>query len=183
MNPLCQHGLANLPELITSELRPGDAVLLSLYWKPLDGSFEIYSNLISRLSKAAQSVGSTLIVELPLPVFKRLPATCTMEWFRTDYTDCSISTVEYDSQRLAALSELRSLEIRTPNLRLWDTKPFLCGAGHCPEFSAERPLFRDTNHLAYWGAKYLGVPFSDFLNKEWLTPPNVKPDAYHTEVL
>ena len=50
-------------------------------------------------------------------------------------------------------------------------------------FSAERPLFRDTNHLAYWGAKYLGVPFSDFLNKEWLTPPNVKPDAYHTEVL
>ena len=50
---------------------------------------------------------------------------------------------------------------------IWDPAQFLCGR-ECNQFSGGKPLFRDTNHLSYFGANALGDNFVAFLERAYL---------------
>jgi hypothetical protein len=106
-------------------------------------------------------------------MFDRSAVFCTREWFRLDYSGCTISQEELSRQRSEAMMLIGKLANTMPRLRIWDAERFLCRDGICPQFLEDKPLFRDTNHLSYWGARNLGAPFEQFVKQHWLHVPRV----------
>jgi peptidoglycan/LPS O-acetylase OafA/YrhL len=160
----CRRYWTTMPQRIGGSLGKGDAVLVAVYWTLGDDAS--YDRALSKLDTvivAAGGVGSTVIVQAPLPQFDRPAFLCTPEWFRSNYEGCSADRRSFESRRAGLMRALASLRSRYPNVLIWDPIDRLCGKAQCEEFSEGEPLFRDTDHLSYRGSLSLGDAFTGFL--------------------
>ena len=165
----CREYLEKLPLVLQSELNPGDLVLLSLYmpFGPPD-SFTDAERFIHRLTMVTEQSGSTLIIEAPLPRFERPAYLCVPEWFRFDYTGCEINWASFEERRKHLMTWLNRISSESGNsVLIWDPAALLCGNA-CKQFSENKPVFRDKNHLSYFGAFNLGSEFIRFINQNAL---------------
>ena len=105
-----------------------------------------------------------MIVEAPLPHFDRPAFMCTREWYRTDYTGCSVARAEFEKDRHDAMTALNTLTAKWPNVELWDPSQLIC-AGTCDNVRGNTVLFRDANHLSYSASRQLGPAFTNFLDR------------------
>ena len=160
----CRRYWTTMPQRIGGSLGKGDAVLVAVYWTLGDDAS--YKRALSKLDAviaAAGAVGSTIVVQAPLPRFDRPAFLCTPEWFRSNYEGCSADRRSFESRRAGLMRALASLRSRHPNVLIWDPVDRLCGKAQCDELSEGEPLFRDTDHLSYRGSLSLGDAFVAFL--------------------
>jgi peptidoglycan/LPS O-acetylase OafA/YrhL len=161
--PSCRTYWHKLPTIIGGTLHRGDSVLIALYWDPKSQTRTAHAaDAIARIAGAAEKIGVEVIVEAPLPTFVRPAYLCTKEWYRRNYTGCSVDRSGVERERGNVMNAIRQLAKTRENVRIWDPLPFLCSAGTCPVIRAGKPLFRDTNHLSYFGSKSLGPSFVRF---------------------
>lgn len=162
----CRRYWAVMEKRIESSARRGDFVLVASFW-PLKKSSD-YSAANSQLEaivKTADNIGARVIVQAPLPQFKRDAVFCTPEWFRSNYDGCSIRKDEFLSQRASVMLLLEDLQRRhSGTLLIWDPTEQLCNAGWCHQFDRSGgPIFRNWDHLSYRGARSLGPAFEAYL--------------------
>lgn len=159
----CRDYWAEMATLITNTIRRGDSVFISVYW-PLKDSRETGNALqiVASIARMAEKQGAELIIEAPLPSFGKPAFLCTKEWYRTNYEGCTVERTAIEKQRSYFMAEIEALMHKQTNVRIWDPLPILCSTGTCFQFQGESPLFRDDNHLSYYGAEWLGPAFVAF---------------------
>jgi len=167
-SPSCRQYWSGMPDLIQATLQNGDSLFVAVLWqgRTLE-DLRRAANRIASFGKAARTKGADVIVESPLPVFDRPPHLCTVEWFRTNYEGCSLNRLQVQSQRAAPMTELQRIIEEGSNVRLWDPLEQLCPADLCQAFRDGKPMFRDRNHLSYYGAKSLAPAFVRYLREDW----------------
>ncbi|MDP9170588.1 MAG: acyltransferase [Acidobacteriota bacterium] len=156
-----------MPARIADTLNRNDSVLISVFWR-LDDQPRVSRAIavIADVARQARKIGVRVIVEAPLPTFDRPAYLCTPEWFRTNYAGCSVARPKLQRQRAPLMAALQELVRAQDNVRVWDPFKILCPGERCLEFSSGKPLFRDQNHLSYFGSTSLGRAFMQF----WLGP-------------
>lgn len=56
-----------------------------------------------------------------------------------------------------------AMAVRYPNVRVWDPTPWLCPDAYCQHFLDGLPIYRDDDHLSFYGSQRLTEPFMRFL--------------------
>jgi peptidoglycan/LPS O-acetylase OafA/YrhL len=161
-----------LPAMVRETLRERDRVLIAVFWPGGEFSAQSKSSWLSRAGDAINNVvcaardrGAEVIIEAPLPTFDRPAYLCTKEWYRSNYEGCSVNRSEVERHRNDVLTQLRAIAQEHGNVRVWDPLPLLCPTETCSQFQDDKPLFRDTNHLSYYGSKWLAPAFVGFLRE------------------
>ena len=72
------------------------------------------------------------------------------------------------SQRAVLLNALASVRAEHPEKLAWDPVDQVCDKDYCRQFAGGKPLFRNWDHLSYWGSLSLGQAFANFLKRETL---------------
>ncbi|MFC1694693.1 acyltransferase family protein [Pseudomonadota bacterium] len=160
----CQKYLKNLPAVLQRELDPGDAVLVSFYMPfGKSGPYPFADKFLRGLAQIASQNRAIVIIEAPLPRFARPAYLCTPEWFRLDDLECKVPRADYENDRRFLLSWLEKMKQDYAGImHVWDPVDILCG-DECLPFKGDKPIFRDSNHLSYFGATSLGPDFIQFL--------------------
>jgi hypothetical protein len=160
-----------LPAMVQKTLRERDRVLIAFLW-PGGESTQSKSSWLSRAGEAITNVvsaardrGAGVIIEAPLPTFDRPAYLCTKEWYRSNYEGCFVSRSEVERHRNDVLTQLRAMAQEYGNVWVWDPLPLLCPTETCGQFRDDKPLFRDMNHLSYYGSKWLAPAFVEFLRE------------------
>jgi peptidoglycan/LPS O-acetylase OafA/YrhL len=161
----CQRYWATMPQRIAGSVRAGDFVLVATFWSLSDPTDHVRAiSELSKLAAAAEAAGARLIVQAPLAQFSKDAFVCTSEWFRTDFTGCTLSRSAFVAGRAGVMARLAELRRRHPGVLIWDPIDQLCGGSLCSQFDpAGRPTFRNWDHLSYQGSRALGPTFAAFL--------------------
>lgn len=166
--PSCRQYWEGLPTLVRNTLRPGDTLFVSIFWSMASAPRQRTVERLRSLRAAfVDGMGGNMIVEAPLPVFDRPAFTCDPQWFRTDYSGCSVGRDTVEQWRHGAMDDLRSLAQTGNGLRVWDPLPLLCRGVTCRSVVDGNPVFRDRNHISVLAARSLADPFLAF----WRTSP------------
>jgi peptidoglycan/LPS O-acetylase OafA/YrhL len=159
----CQSYWANMSVLVGNTIRRNDSIFIAAYW-PLKNKIETTNavQMVAAIAQMADKVGAEVIVEAPLPSFNKSAFFCTKEWYRTNYEGCTVDRTAVEQQRANFMAKIQELVRAQRNVRTWDPLPILCPTTTCSQFQGESPLFRDDNHLSYYGARSLGPAFVTF---------------------
>jgi hypothetical protein len=149
--------------LVGNTIRRNDSIFIAAYW-PLKNKIETTNavQMVAAIAQMADKVGAEVIVEAPLPSFNKSAFFCTKEWYRTNYEGCTVDRTAVEQQRANFMAKIQELVRAQRNVRTWDPLPILCPTTTCSQFQGESPLFRDDNHLSYYGARSLGPAFVTF---------------------
>ena len=161
----CRQYWSAMPAVAQANLAAGDAVLIATSWSfdPAE-THEHAVQSVTRFITATAGVGATVIIQAPLPRFAREAYFCTPEWFRSDFTGCSVARDALLAARGGVMAALQALADRHPNVRIWDPLDAVCPTASCGQFVDGRPLFRDRVHLSYYGAVSLAPAFLRFFS-------------------
>lgn len=159
----CETYWGRMPDWIRQTLRPGDTLFLAIRW-PFQAIEDPsrFEQPLKRVIEAVERAGANVVLQAPLPVFARPAYLCSQEWFRPDFTGCSVRRDDVERAARPAKSILVKLASENKAVRIWDPLPLVCQSDTCNAFSREMPLFRDTNHLSVAGAKSLSRDFLTF---------------------
>jgi peptidoglycan/LPS O-acetylase OafA/YrhL len=150
-----------MPALIEKTARPGTVIVVSTFWRD-EGEvrLKLAMDRLRRLTLAAEKQGALVVVQAPLPVFETPPYLCIEEVYRRDFHGCNVKRSAVESGRREPMRRLKDWQAAHANARIWDPLPSLCLGEVCSALRQGKPLFRDRDHLAYYGATYLGDRFS-----------------------
>lgn len=166
-NSSCHNYQASLPKLIAQTVGPGDYVLLAAHF-PIERPFnetQVFS-LLEVVSTSVSAAGATLVIELPHIRSERSAEYCRTEWFRTDYTGCSLSLSAMEAARRHTIGRIRKLVDRLQQkVYFWDPLPFLCKGSRCAAVTTSGPVLRDQNHLSVRASRALTPHFVDFVSR------------------
>ncbi|MGO9429600.1 acyltransferase family protein [Rhodoblastus sp.] len=164
MPPSCQLYWTTMPERIGRSVGKGDFVLVAVFWSLKEHTdYERAFGRLEQVLAATAAAGARVIVQAPLPQFGQNAFLCTGEWFRTDYEGCTIRRSDFDGRRPALINAFSALRANHPDALIWDPIDQLCDKESCRQFAGTHPLFRDYDHLSYWGSLSLGQAFEHFL--------------------
>jgi peptidoglycan/LPS O-acetylase OafA/YrhL len=162
MSPSCLRYWSTMPERIQQSLGQGDFVFIAALWS-LDNSDHARAfDRLKQLLVATRGVGAKVILQAPLPQFGRDAFLCTDEWFRKKFEDCSVKRQLFETRRSDLMKALALLREESPDLFVWDPIDQLCDGDICRQIRRGKPLFRNSDHLSYWGALSLGQDFKSF---------------------
>lgn len=156
----CQAYWSTMSERVAATVNTGDVLFVAILW-----DHDRVTTTLEALGPAvdaAHAKGAEVVIQAPLPAFERDAFNCTDEWFRLDYTGCSLSREDFEGARAATLAELSSFA-RDRGVRVWDPVNFLCQADYCRQFQGDQPIFRDRTHLSYAAARAMWPSFEAFL--------------------
>lgn len=129
-------------------------------------ALEEASALIERL----QAQGLQVIIDAPKPVFLA-PAFRCADWFNRHNPICkqglTMPRVELLEHRAAIMRSLKTLQMRFPELHIWDPFPLLCPSKTCLSFDGDQPLFFDADHLSAHGNRVLYPSFVSLVSRLW----------------
>jgi peptidoglycan/LPS O-acetylase OafA/YrhL len=173
--PSCGHYWKLVPLVMSQVLHRGDSLLLSILW-PVDSQTRILETVhsMSGIAQTARRLGVEVLIEAPQPTFERPAYLCTKEWYRWDYDGCTANRSEIESRRAFVMDRLRDMVRQEGNVRIWDPLPLLCSGSVCSQFSEGKPVFRDSDHLAFREAASLGPSFLAFWRER---PEQEAPDV------
>ena len=160
----CRSYWETMPKRIQDTVGRGDFIFIAWLWNLEKGVDQqrVFSKL-KNLIDVAKHVGATVIIQAPLPQFGRDAFLCTVEWFRTDYEGCSIGRREFVDRRSILMKQLNLLRSEDQiDVLIWDPIDQLCDIDYCRQFVGSKPLFRNWDHLSYWGSRSLGQAFVHF---------------------
>jgi len=194
-----------LPQLF-ADLRAGDVVLvkswLDLYlidddffaggrrdrqlqndgWSPVDPATATthWISRLEQLADSAASVGATVVVMGPHPVFPGAleavpPELCLPMWFRPSLSAAcpaafSVGRQEASGRIEPLMRALRHAAASHPHLLLFEPFNHFCAAdsSRCTTVKGGRILYTDNNHLSRAGSVHLYEPFTAFLSSHGL---------------
>lgn len=171
----CGRYWKHVHELLASEVHNGDIVFLATYIRSYfhsettaKGTDESVRDGLTKLARIVQKNRGTLIIEAPLPVFDQMAVDCLSSWYNRIPANCVKSRDVDLAERAPAMDLLRSFVKQNKNTLLWDPHALLCPDIGCSHFRSNLPLFRDDDHLAPYGGRYLGGHFVEFLRSNGL---------------
>lgn len=158
----CGAYLRQAPALIRRHLRAGDTAMVVHFWPVRD--YAAMNIHLEAIVAQAAGLGASVVVEAPMPSFERPSYLCVPEWFRMETSGCSQSRAALEARSQGPLRLLANLADRHPGtLHVWRPVDILCDASQCLPFRQGKPLFRDTNHMSVYGARFLAPAFRHWL--------------------
>ncbi len=159
----CNAYWAAAPNLATTSLTRGDAVLIAVVWAAAkDWDLDRAVATLAPVVEAARRAQASVLIQAPTPFFERAAYDCIPEWFRRDFQGCSTPRAAVEAQRRDVMAMLHAMTARYDNMRIWDPLDFVCPRATCEPFDGATPLFRDNDHLSYRESVSLGKPFERF---------------------
>lgn len=117
-----------------------------------------------------QSVGLTVLIDAPKPIFKSPPFRCS-DWFNSKNPICNAGTeIRREfllNHREPAMLSLSALKKQNAKLVVWDPFPILCPTETCSAFDNNIPIFFDADHLSGHGNRILYPSFNALIKSVW----------------
>lgn len=175
-------------DLIASQAKPGDLVLLSslrmMRYGDQWASFQI-SDMQERMdSEKVQALRKDAAAQIdlwikpflaqqmkvifvaPTPIF-RAPTFRCADWFNAHNPICVGNNqqprADLEKLRAPILSAMQQQAQKHANVLIWDTLPILCKEESCSALSDGKPLFFDGDHFSNYGNWVLYPHFKDWL--------------------
>ncbi len=172
---LCQSYWSSMRDFIVGDVRSGDLVMLATYLRSYKSLDDDLASGILGFARSLRERGATLIIQSPLPVYDSHPYDCLPTWFKVTPEGCTKDRRVDDYQRRPAVAFLKRLVAQDGAIKIWNPYDILCPGMRCFPFRDGKPLYRDSNHLALYGAAYLGPHFLKFLRNSGLLTPRISP--------
>lgn len=169
-NTPCQRYWQAVLEYVSQNMSHRDTLYVALFLR--NQSFGAQTKTaLERLLIAAQKKQVRVILEAPLPVHQEQAVSCLPAWFKHVSPRCKTSRALEEQANLPMRSLFEHLAAQYANVRIWDATPWLCPHSECQHFEDAKPLYRDDDHLSYYGSKRLAPEFARYLaNSNVQTP-------------
>jgi len=184
LDPACPGIRGAITDILKAEGRAAPFFILFRRWNPKLVAYEqrlgpgSYERKLAREFAAYGADGARrLLVIGPVPEFNYKAVECVLraKRYRRNPDFCARPRARIEAERKQTMEVLGRIAAGAPNIRLADPLDLFCDAAICRPYVGETLLYKDTDHLSKFGAKwFLNKLESDFL---WAFTGRVRPFA------
>lgn len=123
-----------------------------------------YSTLEARVQQLLQRGVKRILLVGPVPEFHYKAGNCIYraQRYGEDWDRCAMPRKQLEEHRLPAITELRRVAAKYPEVRLVDPFPLFCSESMCRPYENGVLLYRDADHLSVpYGAEWLYHHFKE----------------------
>src|SRR5580704_6345748 len=88
--------------------------------------------------------------------------------FRSKLADCWIERSAVEARQKDYRAAIEQIQLRHPDLQVFDTMPLLCDERHCYGIKDHHVLYLDDDHIGIYGTKMIGEKLAEFLFQKGL---------------
>ncbi len=190
LDPACPQIRTGIVRAARSAARDMEFFVVFRRWNPKRKAYDArfgegaYERKLTREFAAYGADGKRrLLVIGPVPEFDYKAAECVLRARRygMERDFCALPRARIEAERAKTMAVLRRIARRAPNIHVADPLNLFCDAKMCRPFSGGQVLYKDTNHLSRFGARwFLSALARDY---RWAFTGKVAAGAGHAEAL
>jgi peptidoglycan/LPS O-acetylase OafA/YrhL len=173
LDPTCPEIRGALADILKAEARAASFFVVFRRWNPKLVAYEArhgpgaYARKLSREFAAYGADGARRLLLIgPVPEFDYKAVECVLraKRYRSDPDFCALPRARIEAERKKTMAVLARIAEGAPHIRLADPIDLFCDATTCRPYVGETLLYKDTDHLSKFGARwFLAKLERDFL--------------------